>query len=358
MLRNEYYLFIIISLATGLLGLLGSVGIFISLVIQRKVERLQDILEELIDLTYSEEQNLTGPMFRTVQKYQMHYLIPEQPVKTIMFYVDATISLVLLIWSLLHLAVFRGSDLLQVLPFLLPVSGAVVILFFFRKLLRYAINPLDNPLLNGIIPPPAKLRSISFLSGYINVSVKAVLKQVRFNLFINHQDSCDLATIILKEELSFDDFFYFLNIGEEEAPLFAGFGRISFSFSPDPITEKPSALRHNINVPLGKCPWTIFQEKELEAQLLLFPYGEKHPIQCAFTLHRQGNCFIALDKPETTIINSILYKARPESLTLLENESEFSPLANAINSFSKERPRNYSVQGNPFQVCPEDCYID
>lgn len=340
------------------MGLLGSVGIFISLVIQRKVERLQDILEELIDLTYSEEQNLTGPIYRTVQKYQMHYLIPEQPVKTIMFYVDVTISLVLLIWSLLHIAVVPASDILQVLPFLLPVSGAVVVLFFFRKLLRYAVNPLDNPLLNGIIPPPAKLRSISFLSGYINVSVKAVLKQVRFNLFISHEENSDLATIILKEELSFDDFFYFLNMGNEKTPLFAAFGRVSFSFSPDPITGKPSALRHNINVPLGKCPWTIFEGKELEAKLQLFPYGEKHPIQCAYTLHRQGDCFIALDKPETTIINSILYKACPDSLNLLENKSEFSALASAVNSFSKESPRSYSVQGNPFQVCPEDCYID
>ena len=47
MLQKEQYLFIIISIGTGLLSLLGSVGIFISLIVQRKVERLQAILEEV-----------------------------------------------------------------------------------------------------------------------------------------------------------------------------------------------------------------------------------------------------------------------------------------------------------------------
>lgn len=98
MIDTQQYLFIIISISAGLLSLLGSVGIFISLIIQRKVERLQDILEELIDQSYAEGQNLTGTIYRLVQKYQMHYLLPDRTTKTIIHYVDATIALVTAIW--------------------------------------------------------------------------------------------------------------------------------------------------------------------------------------------------------------------------------------------------------------------
>jgi len=360
MLRNQYYLLILISLGTGLLGLLGSVGIFISLIIQRKVERLQDILEELIDQAYSEEHNLTGTIYRTVQKYQMHYLIPEKPVTTIMFYVDATIAMVILIWSTLHIAVTPGTVSLSLLPFFLPVIGTAVILFFFRILLKYAVNPLDNPLLNGIIPPPAKLRSISFLSGYVNVSVKALLKQVRFNIFVR-KDKDDRASIILKEELSFDDFLYYISIGPDDTPIFAGFGKVSFSFKPDPITGKPSPLQHNINVPLGTCNWSKFSEKEIEAHLLLFPFGEKHPIDCTFTLERQCDCYISVNKPQTTIVNNILYKASPERIALLQNNSNFAVLETAVNYFDNEKPCRFftdysNLEG--FLQCFDEVFID
>ena len=148
MLSNQDYLFVLISLGTALLGLLGSVGIFVSLIIQRKVERLQDILEELIDQAYSEEHNLTGTIYRIVQKYQMHYLIPERPVNTIMFYVDATIGMVIFIWVILHLALIPGPVTLNQLPFLFPALGTLGILLNFTILHTYAIHPDDNPQLN------------------------------------------------------------------------------------------------------------------------------------------------------------------------------------------------------------------
>lgn len=361
MLHNQYYLLIVISLGTGLLSLLGSVGIFISLIIQRKVERLQDILEELIEQAYSEERNLTGTIYRIVQKYQMHYLIPEKPVNTIMFYVDATIAMVVLIWFILHLAVMPSSFKWDILLLGFPALGSVVILFFFRKLFKYAINPLDNPLLNGIIPPPYKLRSISFLSGYINVSVKALLKQVRFTILVEKKEEKDMASIILKEELSFDDFFYYITVGNEKEPVFIGFGNVSFSFIPDPITGKPSPLQHNINIPIGLCDWKIFEDKKIPAHLLLFPYGEKHPIDCEFMLVRQSNCYISLDSPETTIANSILYKCVSGRIILLENKNIFPNLQAAINSFENTHQRCYfsdPPKCRSIQICCEDTFIN
>ena len=358
---SEKYLLIIISLATSLLGLLGSVGIFISLIIQRKVERLQDILEELIDQANSEEQNLTGTIYRIVQKYQMHYLIPEKPVRTIMYYVDATIAMVILIWTVLHLAVIPAIFSFPSLPFLLPALGTIVILFFFRKLLKYAVNPLDNPLLNGIIPPPTKLRSLSFLSGYVNVSVKALLKQVRFNLLVEKNEDSGLAKIILKEELSFDDFFYYLSIGQDKCPVFVAFGKLLFSFPPDPITGKPAPLHHNINIPIGACSWENFQEKEIPAHLMLFPYGEKHPIDCAFSLTRQSNCYISINRPETTMVNSILFKAAAKKMVLLENKSVFSHLEAAKEHFDNQHSRCYfSDNTNPLsiQICTEEPFVN
>jgi hypothetical protein len=55
---NSYF-FIILNITSGLLSLLGAVGIFISLIIQRRVGQLQDIIEELLDLSYEEGTNNT-----------------------------------------------------------------------------------------------------------------------------------------------------------------------------------------------------------------------------------------------------------------------------------------------------------
>ena len=63
------------AISGGLLTLLGSVGIFISLIIQRRLDRLQDTLEG-ISLSYRSETNLTGLMYNLIEKYQMHYMVP------------------------------------------------------------------------------------------------------------------------------------------------------------------------------------------------------------------------------------------------------------------------------------------
>ena len=69
MFELQSYLRVILSICGGLLTLLGSVGIFVSLTVQRRVERLQDILEEFMDLSYQSEINLTGKMFKLIEKY-------------------------------------------------------------------------------------------------------------------------------------------------------------------------------------------------------------------------------------------------------------------------------------------------
>lgn len=361
MLRSDQYLLIMISIGTGLLSLLGSVGIFISLIIQRKVERLQDILEELIDQAYLEEQNLTGTIYRIVQKYQMHYLIPDKSVKTIMQYVDASISMVVVIWFVLHLFVVTRPFNLDVFPLFIPTIGALIILVLFRKLLKYTVDPLDNPLLNGIIPPPTKLRSISFLSGYVNVSVKALLKQARFNLLINIKEGQDTAAVILKEELSFDDFFYYLSIGPNDAPIFVGFGKVLFSFCPDPITGKPTPLQHNINVPIGYSSWDLFTEKEITAHLLLFPYNEKNPVNCTFKLTRQSQCYISLNRPETTIVDSIVYKFTSNRLVIIENKSSFPHLELSKGHFDNTHSRYFysdTPECKSLKTCTEEAFVN
>jgi len=360
MIDTRQYLFIIISISAGLLSLLGSVGIFISLITQRKVERLQDILEELIEQSYGEDQNLTGTIYRLVQKYQMHYLLPQSTIKTIARYVDATIILVVAIWVFLHFSVLSPPLGWEIPAYFLPVLGAVFLLYFFRKLLKNAIDPFDNPLLNGIIPPPPRLRSISFLSGYVNVSVKALVKHARFVLLVEKAGE-EMAKVTLKEELSFDDFFYYISIRDSRRPLFVGSGRILFSFDPDSITGKPTPLQHNINVPLGFCKWQSLTEGKLQGNLLLFPYGEKHPLECTFELSKQGSCYISLSRPETTIANSIVYKIVSGKVIILENKGVFTGLGEAMQNLKGRDFRQYYEGGfslENLKPCTEKAYID
>jgi len=349
MFEKTSYLFIILSTSSGLLSLLGSVGIFVSLIVQRRVERLQDILEELIDQSYHEDQNLSNKIYRLIQKYQMHYLLPDRPTKNVTYFIDITIALVLLTWLGLHILIFSFPVQWQILLFSIPFLGSIVVLYFFRKLLKNAINPLDNPLLNGIIPPPTRLRSISFLSRYVNVSVKSLLKQARLALFINQRKKASdndkgSAEILLKEELSFDEFFYYISIISEKEPLFIGFGKVIFSFSPDSITGKPVPIKHNINVPLGYCSWEALQDKDLTAKMLLFPHGEKYPIQYTFRLDKMNGYFTSTDKPEITVNTSIVYKIKSEKVSIVENKSDI-PMLDVVKEFFDSSQRRYYLAG-------------
>lgn len=342
MFNKAHYLFVILSIGAGLLSLLGSVGIFVSLIVQRRVERLQDILEELIDLSKFEDQNLSSRIYQLIQKYQMHYLLPDQPTKLIQNYINMTIILVVIIWSVLHFLIFEPPPRLIVLTLLLPLAGGIILLYFFRRLLQNAINPLDNPLLNGIIPPPTRLRSVSFLSKYVNVSVKALMKQARLVLLINQPKEGTHGEVILKEELSFDDFFYYIYVAQKGSRLrFVGFGKIAFDFPSDPITKKPAPIKHNVNVPLGECDWESLTEGELDAKMLLFPYGEKYPIQYNFILERQSDCFISSDKPEISINHSIMYMFVSKKIEIVENKDDFPHLDLAKEFFESGKSRFY-----------------
>ena len=364
MFNKAQYLFVILSIGAGLLSLLGSVGIFVSLIVQRRVERLQDILEELIDLSKFEDQNLSSQIYQLIQKYQMHYLLPDKPTKLIQDYINMTVILVVLIWSVLHIVMFEPPLSLSFLVFSLPLVGGIVLLYFFRKLLQNAINPLDNPLLHGIIPPPTRLRSVSFLSKYVNVSVKALMKQARLVLLINQPKEGEQGEVILKQELSFDDFFYYIFVAQKGgSPRFVGFGKIAFEFSPDPITKKPTPIKHNVNVPLGACDWKSLTEGELEAKMLLFPYGEKYPIQYRFILEKQSNCFISTDKPEISINHSILYRFVSKKIEIVENKDDFPHLDLAKEFFESGKSRFYYSFSEASEIkkvmqCTRKAFVD
>ena len=123
--------FIVISMIGGLFTLLGSVGIFISIIIQRKVERLQAILEEFIDLSYKSDLNLSGNMYNLIEKYQMHYHLPDTPRSILQSYINITLGLVIFLWLSLYftsydLNSFSFFHLLYLMPLILKIGRAHV----------------------------------------------------------------------------------------------------------------------------------------------------------------------------------------------------------------------------------------
>jgi len=316
MIRTTLYTFMILSIAGGLLTLLGSVGIFISLIVQRRLGRLQDILEEFINLSYRSDINLTGQMYSLIEKYQMNYIFPQKPRFLILRYIDFNIFLVLLLWSVSFLMHYQPPFSPFVIIQLLPLFIGIYASFFFRRLLRNTID-LENPLLDSIIPSPVKLRSISYLSHFINLSVKSVLKQARLTLHLqSEKDDEQTVRVYLKEELSFDDFFYYLVIFEEERPCFVGFGEIRYHFLPDPITGKPVPACRNINVPLGEFS-TSRDCKNTTAKFLIFTRGEKHPVQYFYQLRQGINFLASTGTPEITVNHQIVYSIKADRLMIL-----------------------------------------
>ncbi|KJS20693.1 MAG: hypothetical protein VR72_12975 [Clostridiaceae bacterium BRH_c20a] len=334
MFNNNLYPFIVTSMVGGLLTLLGSVGIFISIIIQRKVERLQAILEEFIDLSYQSDLNLSGKMFNLIEKYQMHYILPDNPRQIIMGYMNITIGMVITLWLGLYVLGYQSPFHWLSIIYLLPLIALGLIMLWFRRLLQYLIDIDDTPLLGSIIPAPKRLRSISYLSSFINVSVKSVLKQARLSL---HFKKCDIKKIespwmiILKEELSFDDFFYFLVCFYERTPLFLSFGEIVFDFPCDGITGKPSPIKKNLNIPLGEMQ-VKNESEELTANMLIFTKGEKYPINYQYTLKKGGAYYAPSENPEVSIDHQITYCLEKNKITIVKNESslpfikEFSSL--------------------------------
>lgn len=332
MFKGSLYTFLILSISGGLLSLLGSVGIFISLIVQRRLDRLQDILEEFINLSYRSEVNLTGQMYNLIEKYQMHYIFPQRPRYMILHYIDLNIIFILILWAgavLINVQLpFSPLFLIQLMPLLIGIYAAL----FFRHLLRNTIN-LENPLLETIIPAPTKLRSISYLSHFINLSVKSILKQARLTLHLQLPEEGNRIKVCLKEELSFDDFFYYIIISGGENPLFVSFGEIRFHFPPDSITGKPVPACRNLNIPLGDFAYLQLPD-ELEAKFLVFTRGEKHPIQYDFELVKCTSFFSLQTNPEMTINHQILYAVEHNILNILECNVNY-PFFSELSPFFK-----------------------
>ncbi len=355
MIIKGSYFFMLLSISGGLLSLLGSLGIFVSLTIQRRVERLQEILEDLVNQSYLEDINLTSKIYHLINRYQMHYIVPDNPSRTITWYVNSTIIVVVSLW-------LTGCIIILVPPFsllhilvIIPIPISIFILIFFRKLLKNAINPLDNSLLNSIIPPPVQLRSVSFLSSYVNISVKSLLKQARFTIFLEKEKNSNKYLVILKEELSFDDFFYYFTIYDNEKVYFIGFGNLIMEFPPDPITKKPIPVQRNINIPLGNLN-NIENLEKLKASKLIFSKGEKHPIQYDFTLGKNDNYFIPIEDPCCFNNQNITYKFSKNFLNIIECKAKIPYLKKVSNNFYLKPERKFLNKMKPesinnFLVC-------
>lgn len=360
---QELYTYLVLSVAGGLLTLLGSVGIFISLIVQRRLDRLQDVLEEFINLSYRSEVNLTSQMYNLIEKYQMHYLFPQKPRLMILRYIDLNIFFILLLWvltaSMFYKPPFSPFLIIQVIPLGIGIYAAL----FFRRLLRNTIN-LKNPLLENIIPAPTKLRSISFLSHFINISVKSILKQARLTILLKYQEADDETKIkvFLKEELSFDDFFYYFLLSEKDNPLFISFGEICFNFPPDQITGKPVPACRNLNIPLGD--FLIKKEPEtLTARLLIFTHGEKHPVQYLYHLSKGTRLFSSHTHPEITINHQIIYSIEANRLKLIEAGLKIPYFEELSPHFYLQNKRCYLapiISNEPLEIktCREEVFID
>ncbi|MHB8171935.1 MAG: hypothetical protein ACYDG6_10420 [Thermincolia bacterium] len=353
-LESYYRLLSVISGA--LVTLLGSVGIFISLIIQRRVERLQDILEEFMDLSYREDSNLTGKMYKLIEKYQMHYLMPDTPSRTILVYINSTISIVLISWITMAVLNFRLPFRGEALFMILPITAGLVVMIFFRNLLRNFISPINKPLLSPIIPPPTMLRSVSYLSRYINVSVKSILKQARLSLVIRllESDGQAEAEVVLKEELSFDDFFYYLYLEDGKNICFLSFGEIKYLFAPDSITRKPVPIERNVNIPLGRCLVSSLPEKDFNGQLLIFPRAEKHPIHYTYRFHWEERVIRPAAAPEVKINHLITYQVAHGSIHIIEDKQKTPGLLRMAPHFRLNHRRFY-LKVADLDSQPEEC---
>lgn len=360
MFEDYSYLSVLTSVGAALTTLLGSVGIFVSLTVQRRVEKLQDILEEFLDLSYQGDTNITGKMYKLIEKYQMHYLFPDTPGKMIVQYINLTIIVVILSWMSI-LAIGYQNYFKQINPiFLAPMIMGLGILVFYSYLLKNVIFPFGNNLMSPLIPPPVQLRSVSFLSRYVNVSVKSILRQARLRLLIKIKNN-NKAQIILKEELSFDDYIYYLLILTDNQPIFAGYGELIMKFGYESITGKPIPAAKNINIPLGSMDLGNNSTEKYEARLFIFPRGEKHPIEYYFSLQKQDNIITMTGDPEISVNYMITYKIDHNRLGIIEESAEIPFFRGLMNSTTLAKKRfSCSPPFTPEKVitCTEEIHID
>jgi hypothetical protein len=272
-------------------------------------------------------------MYNIIEKYQMNYIFPQKPHFLILRYIDINIFFIILLWTGTLLSFFQPPFRPFILLQLIPLAIGIYASLFFRRLLLNTLSP-ENPLLETIIPSPIKMRSISYLSHYVNLSVKSILKQARLCLHLQlypEKDGQTLVRVLLKEELSCDDFFYYLELEDGKETLFISLGEIIFHFSPDPITGKPVPVCRNLNVPLG-----VFSMHEssndLSAKLLIFTRGEKHPVQYSFQLEKGTGFYSSISNPDIVVNHQILYKIKDEQIKILANSTS-TPYFNELSSF-------------------------
>jgi len=360
MFDAQSYLRVLTSIAAALTTLLGSVGIFVSLTVQRRVERLQDILEEFLDLSYNSDTNITGKMYKLIEKYQMHYLFPDTPGRMIIYYINFTIIVVVISWTTILAIGFRWSGGIALLGYLIPIFLALGILIFYRYLLKNAIYPFGNNLMSPLIPPPVQLRNVSFLSRYVNVSVKSILRQARLRLLIKIETG-GRAKVILKEELSFDDYFYYLLITMEGKTIFVSYGDLKMEFGHEPITGKPIPVAKNVSIPLGYIPAGELTGQEYQARFLIFPRGEKHPLEYVFSLQKQGDIIIMSGDPEISVNYMVTYRIQQDKFEIIEETAEI-PFFRELAGLTVMNKKRFACcqpfsPGNVAE-CNEEIYID
>lgn len=360
MFDSQAYLRVLSAISAALTTLLGSVGIFVSLTVQRRVEKLQDILEEFLDLSYHSDTNISGKIFKLIEKYQMHYLFPDTPGKMIIQYINFTIITVVVSWTAILAIGFHSSCDVYTLIFLAPVFMGLGILILYRFLLKNAIYPFGNNLMSPLIPPPVQLRSVSFLSSYVNVSVKSVLRQARLRLLIKTQHD-GRAKVILKEELSFDDYFYYVLITAENNAVFVAYGELKIEFNNETITGKPIPVAKNISIPLGYFYAEKLLGEDYQARFFIFPRGEKHPLEYQFNLRKQGDTIIMSGDPEISINYMVTYTIEQDRFRLIEESAEIPYFRDLTGHFKINKKRFACCQ--PFSekeacICEEEIYID
>ncbi len=360
MFDSQSYLRVLTSICAALTTLLGSVGIFVSLTVQRRVERLQDILEEFLDLSYNGDVNITGRMYKLIEKYQMHYLFPDTPGRMIVHYINFTIVVVVISWVTILGVGFRWSGPAAMLAYLIPILLALGILIFYRYLLKNAIYPFGNNLMSPLIPPPVQLRNVSFLSRYVNVSVKSIMRQARLRLIIK-ADAGDRAKVILKEELSFDDYFYYLIIAMDSNPVFVSFGDLKIDFGNEPITGKPIPVAKNVSIPLGYITLDKLSGEQYEARFLIFPRGEKHPLEYIFNLQKQGDIIVMSGDPEISVNYMFTYRIANERFQIIEENAEIPFFRELVGPTVTDKKRFACT--HPFTIdniteCKEEIYVD
>lgn len=323
MFEISSYMFIVLNITSGLLSLLGAVGIFISLIIQRRVGQLQDIIEELLDLSYDDGNNNTVKIQNLIYKYQMQYILPAKPIKIVIHYINISIALEVLFWAWLLYLIYTEPVQWRIFIYLWPMFAILFVMIFYRQLIKCTINPVGNKnqMFNTIIPSPRYLRSIAFLSSYVNVSVKTMIQQARPTPVLR-QKSPEKWEVILKEELPLDDYHYFFALTDGENLPFFSYGHIIIELDGDPITGKPRPTARNLNICLGEITKNLRLSKP-EVSFLIFPKGEKHPIEFTYSMEKVDTVYFAPGAPDVTINHLITYNfVGKNTLNILENTDE------------------------------------